>query len=228
MKLTRVTITGLDERTPLARVNDLAARYPFVEFGILRSPKQEGNNNRYPSAVWVESAVRLLDPAVPLAAHLCGQYTRDAIEDIFPWAVNYHHEFARARRIQLNGAARYGGYRERARLLAKLFPDKEFIIPVPNFVSSPFDALPAMLLDSSGGRGVPIHHFPPPPDGIPCGYAGGLGPHNLEAALIALANGPSPAAVWVDMETGVRTPNNWLDMDKVESCLRTARPYVAA
>jgi hypothetical protein len=223
MKLTTVTITGVDERTHAYDLCELHADFPFVEWGVLLSASREGKDPRYPAQWWIQSLLDRTD-GLPLAGHLCGSYSRDAISGAFLWAIEHPEQFRRFRRLQLNGAkwgietaARLSKYKDR-------FPAKEFIVQVDWFPNGQFDDL-AFLLDRSGGRGVEITKFPAPPDGVRCGYAGGLGPDNLEKALAAITALPGDGAVWVDMESQVRT-DDWLDLAKVRRCLEIARPFV--
>lgn len=48
MKLTKVTFTGIDEKTNLERLSKLQKEYPFAEFGILVSYDWKENGNRFP------------------------------------------------------------------------------------------------------------------------------------------------------------------------------------
>lgn len=55
------------------------------------------------------------------------------------------------------------------------------------------------------------------------GYAGGLGPANIAAALDFAARFDGQR-LWLDMETGVRDRDDWLDLDAVEAvCEEVAR-----
>lgn len=48
MKLTKVTFTGIDEKTNLERLSKLQKEYSFAEFGILVSYDWKENGNRFP------------------------------------------------------------------------------------------------------------------------------------------------------------------------------------
>lgn len=79
------------------------------------------------------------------------------------------------------------------------------------------------LLDASGGAGIdtPIQVVTYP--GVHIGYAGGIGPDNVEAKLRTLLEYDSQERFWIDMETHVRTitdDGEWLDLDKVEEVLK--------
>ena len=84
----------------------------------------------------------------------------------------------------------------------------------------------SFLLDASGGRGIdtPINIVTSP--GIHIGYAGGIGPDNVEMKLRKLLEYPSNESFWIDMETHVRTDDDWLDLDKVERVLEICAPII--
>ena len=56
-----------------------------------------------------------------------------------------------------------------------------------------------------------------------CGFAGGIGPHNIKAVLKNLENGPAAhSEIWLDMETHIRDATANADMfslDKVQMCI---------
>lgn len=74
------------------------------------------------------------------------------------------------------------------------------------------------LLDASCGAGIdtPIEIVTSP--GVHIGYAGGIGPDNVEGKLRTLLEHPTDDKFWIDMETRVRT-EDWFDLDKVEQVL---------
>ncbi len=60
------------------------------------------------------------------------------------------------------------------------------------------------------------------------GYAGGLGPENVEEQLPLIAQAAIGAdGFWIDMETRVRSNLDRLfDLEKVERCLTILEPFV--
>lgn len=85
----------------------------------------------------------------------------------------------------------------------------------------------SVLLDASKGKGIAPEAWNAPVifDGQPLhtGYAGGISPENIEAVLDAtektvLEHGQPGTRYWLDMETGVRTDNQF-DLEKVERVL---------
>jgi len=85
----------------------------------------------------------------------------------------------------------------------------------------------SVLLDASRGTGLAPASWASPvtcADGfVHTGYAGGISPENIESVLDATetavrASATPGAAYWLDMESGVRT-NNQFDLAKVERVL---------
>ena len=74
MKLTKVTFTGVDERTDVKRLVQLQKRFPFVEFGVLLSYDWQFNGNRFVDPLIISV---LRDRELSLSAHFCGQAALD-------------------------------------------------------------------------------------------------------------------------------------------------------
>ncbi len=93
------------------------------------------------------------------------------------------------------------------------------------------------LYDASGGTGKTIEKIEPVMYGHLTGYAGGLNPENLQECLDKIVDAHKGSSiephVWVDTESGVRTPAcnsalpnaTVLDLDKVVKFLEIAKPY---
>ena len=86
------------------------------------------------------------------------------------------------------------------------------------FLAGQHPRFTSYLLDASCGAGIdtPIEIVTSP--GIHIGYAGGIGPDNVEGKLRTLLEHPTEDKFWIDMETRVRT-DEWFDLDKVEQVL---------
>jgi len=83
--LDRVTITGADDKVDEDILYEISRQYPFVEWGILFSPKKMGVQ-RFPSWAWVQNLLafncekNLQDlPPMQLSAHICGKWVRDIV-----------------------------------------------------------------------------------------------------------------------------------------------------
>jgi len=93
------------------------------------------------------------------------------------------------------------------------------------------DAVP--LFDISGGAGILPAQWPKPQymstDTDHCyhGYAGGLGPDNLETQLPLIAEAAGNTRIWIDMETRVRSSDDrQFDLQKVRRCLEICAPFI--
>ncbi len=238
MKLDRVTITGADDSIKPTDLLALSKKYPFVEWGILLSLSQQGGN-RYPSYEWMGylSGMKSNNPDLKLSAHLCGRYVRDLVER----GVNSFREkrpvlWADFERLQLNFHGQWHKISKGFLDALPEFKDKQVIFQVDGVNDAAWaqcqnycDAVP--FFDASHGAGVTPTEWPSPYSGVYNGYGGGLGPHNLSAALdkiSALSQEGADGWFWVDMETKVRSrADTKFDLEKVERCLEAAAPFVS-
>lgn len=218
MRIDRVTITGADDQVKHGALELLSLRFPFVEFGILFSQKRTGQP-RYPSRMWVQDLTTITGA---FSAHICGQWSRDFCQGEFSfrdWA-SKHKFFWRFQRVQINTTTPVEAHKRAEEVYIERGPD--LIIPVRNFDQiKPRNTF--MLLDNSGGRGR-VQTSWPAPKGY-CGYSGGIGPENIEEVCGALQEFEGDC--WIDMESGVRT-NDQFDLDKVKDVLEKVSKYVEA
>jgi hypothetical protein len=237
MPLSRVTLTGVDEKTSPEELLKLSARYPFAEWGVLFSPKRQGEEPRYPPKWWLEQLYEVVVlkgvKGYSFAAHLCGKHTRDVVQY---GNLNWVHPIFE--RVQLNGVSAYSTLMENMRWPAS---GLEVILQIGKKASLEevakfYRMLPFMdlagLWDPSGGKGIRTKKFPDAPTlprgpnetvTLRIGYAGGISPENIEEVLGALKD--KQHVYWIDMETGVRT-DDWFDVEKVEEVLQKAEPFV--
>jgi len=239
MKLFHVTITGADHSlSNIQELFRLSEEFRFVEWGILYSPNKQ-NELRYPPKDWQNNLFSMCDDALAangwapnLSAHLCGQY---AIDVLFNNLLMLPSKYFK--RCQVNTSAKN---LQRADIFAldgffhMLAPEVEFIFQyrgtsddakidemsrcnqiVPRF---------AALYDISGGKGILPTTWPKPFSNVRTGYAGGLNPDNLKEQLAKIASVVGDNSVSIDMESGVRT-NNEFDLDKVRRCLQIAKDF---
>lgn len=224
--ITRVTITGADDNTPISALAELSAEFPFVEWGILVSRAREGTT-RYPSRSW---CTHLDGASLPkISMHVCGTWARASMAGILDWRelpdIRYN-----AKRIQINGAPDPD-----VRWSSDSFqvPGVQFIFQVPNGLefaaylkNEVLGIRPdvALLFDGSGGRGVTPMNWRPRIDGFPCGYAGGISPDNVAEVVSKI---PSDQPFWIDMEGRVRDDQERLDLTKVRRVLEVCAPLIA-
>ena len=233
MKLTKVTFTGIDEKTDLNRLVKLQEQYPYAEFGVLLSYDWQVNGCRFPDPQLLK---RLTPLGLNLSAHLCGQAALDVVygkrfktEQLLDGCAKIF------RRCQLNLKA------------AGLFSELRSLKPVPfineviiqmhtpelcmQFMNGQTPKFTSYLLDASCGAGIdtPIQVVVAP--GVHIGYAGGIGPENVEEKLCTLLEYDSQECFWIDMETRVRTVDSqgeWFDLDKVEKVLKACKSILAS
>lgn len=222
MHLTKVTLTGADDSIDPEDILNISILHPHVEWGILLSRSQQGGP-RFPSKKWL---AHLLDrlrtmneddrESVHLSAHLCGGYVREALVGDVRFLAEIGDIWTHFERCQLNTHAIPHEFNAPAFVDAFTRPQvgrRETIFQEDgvngHILHAVRGALPvACLFDLSHGAGVLPDRWPDPLPGVPCGYAGGLGPENLEAQLkrIEHATSVSPNfGVWVDMETKLRS-----------------------
>jgi phosphoribosylanthranilate isomerase len=61
-----------------------------------------------------------------------------------------------------------------------------------------------------------------------CGYAGGIGPDNVQAVMRKLVvMAPSHTEFWIDTESGVRTGDTF-DLDKAVQVVNLVNPFMEA
>jgi hypothetical protein len=86
----------------------------------------------------------------------------------------------------------------------------------------------AILFDRSHGTGVLSGTWPAPYRTIATGYAGGLGPDNLQEQLDRINRVvPVNVPIWVDMETKLRSPDNLtFDLDKCQRVVEITERWI--
>lgn len=229
MILGQLTITGADDNTDQHDLVKIQQDYPFVEWGILFGNRD--GRPRFPTAKWVQN---LCDKGLNLSCHLCSKWVDSFRVGNHLFANERSFEFGLFKRCQINThAERFIPHPNFPFLLAD--NPKQYIIQMDGVNNELFEATDFFLReeDRDGARVVPLfdlsHGAGVSPEkwtdleqetGCPyCGYAGGLGPENLEEQLKKLADTVGRATVWVDMETNVRNGRD-LDLKKVVKCLK--------
>lgn len=231
MNITTVSITGADDKVDPASLVKLSAEYPFVEWALLHLPAKEGQQ-RNPSAAWRTKLLTLL-PREYVAVHLCGVSTframLDGDESIF-------EELQMYGRVQLNINARHIDFtpaevhriydlmdKHEIQIIVQLNSNTEEVI-YDYLAHNPANNID-VLFDASRGRGEVPAAWPEPLGTHFCGYAGGLNPINIDEQTRKIVDVSAPDMTWIDMESGVRTDNEF-DLDKVVKVLEAAKPYI--
>lgn len=220
-RITGCTLTGADDHTDPKRLWELSQEFPFVEWGILYSKSQQGEG-RYPSYRWISRLAKNLgNPWGPkYALHICGS----AVKDLLAGEELVNDYCALFNRIQINFIASnhdLGALRE----VFDRFPNQTIITQhnAANYALWPqLSDKPnhAILFDGSGGRGKSPMAWPDYIDGMTCGYAGGLGPDNLETECLRIAKAANGHAIWLDMEGKLRDDSDRFDLAKAKACLQ--------
>lgn len=234
-------MTGADDETSINEMLEISGRFPFVEWGIL-----VGSNHgvaRFPSVDWIR---RLAETVVPLssrpqlALHVCGELLRDIRAGRMTLFDKIGYEVLVFRRVQLN----WHGVEQSPRddvseNVLRAFCsettclewDPEIIFQLDGVNNDLWRGAGRKfcvsgLFDASHGAGVAPQEWPDAHFDIACGWAGGLGPHNLADELPRISHKAFPSmSHWVDMETHVRS-NGEFDLQKVIDCLKICEPHV--
>lgn len=249
MILDRVTITGADDSIDPIDLVKLSEEFPFVEWGILFSPRHQGSY-RYPSDKWLSEFWKVRKSSMKLSAHLCGRWVRDIVLDAdFSWFRDYASISDFFQRVQLNFHGQYHRKSIHLEHNLKAINSKQFILQCDavndnDILSLANSGACVPLFDVSGGAGKVPEKWPEVWPGIYCGYAGGLGPHNVDSELHRIEGvvslddrihidfdeevvGPD-VRIWIDMEKNVRSEDDSLfDLDKVRDVLVQCKGWVA-
>jgi len=233
MQLSHLTFTGADDSVDPGELARLSAEVPLIEWGIALSADDEGQP-RFPSKAWRAAFARAA-PGVRCAAHVCG--------DALLAATAARGLSGPYQRMQLNfdvstlpPAVLQDWLDASQRRDAASHPQSPVTWP-PLWITQHhaanaslherFAGRHAVLFDASAGRGRVPADWPAALPGLDCGYAGGLGAHNLEAQLprIAAAAASSERAVWIDLETALRSGDTGerFDLDRVRSVVEIVR-----
>ena len=223
------TLTGADDGVKHRDLLHLSASHPFAEWGVLFHYANRGNG-RFPSFEWIDALCSLMHnfPQAHFALHICG---RDAVHDFLLGTGKVSDVAAHFGRIQLNLTASDVDPASLITALCK-HPSKTIITQHNATNESLWRLLSeipnhAVLFDESGGCGISPATWPSPLPGKLCGYAGGLGPHNLATELqrIQLVAGKNP--FWIDMEGKLRKEDHF-DLSSAQTCLSIVHRVVSA
>jgi hypothetical protein len=252
MKITGVTLSGLDDLNQSVSAMRLSKEYKFLEWAILRSKSREGAEPRYPAAWFVNNLMHDLFNVGNLAVHLCGSFARESLEGPFFWAILYPDEFCRADRVQVNAPVELtpSGLSHVITIAKRL--GKVFILQTSldymqwglgvgeedckaEDYGACWDGYEKryihFLVDASRGQGRVIDLSQITDEvmgkmhGHHIGFAGGIGPDNVRQVLEHLAAIKSDSTCWVDMESKIRSDDK-LDLDKCREVLKVAKEFI--
>jgi hypothetical protein len=215
------TLTGADDSTDQMDLFRLSTEYPFVEWGVLFHDLRQGNG-RYPSFAWIKDLCLQMRryQGARFALHVCGhRAVLDYLNGIGEVSLLSPH----FPRIQLNLNASSVDVKLLADTIQR-HPEKIHITQHNDVNRHLWHELReldnhAVLFDESGGRGFSPSNWSTPLPAKRCGYAGGLGPDNLERELPRIVHAASPWPFWIDMEGKLRDNLDHFDVSVARRCL---------
>lgn len=226
----RITFTGADKHCAVDDLIRLVRSDPRIELAFLFSAKRAGQQNRYPTVEWIKDTSAQIEREAGfgrLALHLCGAEARDP----FLAGEGCHGlPLWRFERIQINGRIE----REQASGLRRMLDDVGALKIITQFDQNPplhdWVRKPGhqVLFDASGGRGIAREEWPRHLGDWTCGYAGGLGPHNLSAELPRIAAAARPNEYWIDMESSLRDEGDRFSVEIARQALAAVRLWECA
>ncbi|OGW72575.1 MAG: hypothetical protein A3J72_03120 [Nitrospirae bacterium RIFCSPHIGHO2_02_FULL_40_19] len=230
-----VTVTGADDSIRPEELISIAKDYPFVEFGILLSKKQQGNK-RFPSRNWWEELYILWRKnKLALSGHLCGEWVRKLCLGIPSFFEEFGYTRKMFSRFQLNFHAEHHPVDDKklSDLIRQYHCYKPIIFQMDGVNEKIFYSLDARweitafpLFDQSGGNGLLPGEWPKQPPNQYCGYAGGLSPDNLQQEMERISK-VAPGPIWIDAETLLRSEDDKVfNLEKVRRFLEAAKPWV--
>ena len=230
-----VTVTGADDSIKPKELIPIAKEYPFVEFGILLSKKQQGYK-RFPSRNWWEELYILWrNKKLALSGHLCGEWVRKLCLGVPSFFEEFGYTWRMFNRFQLNFHAEHHPVDNKkfSDLIRQYYHGKPIIFQMDGINEKIFYSLDARwgiavfpLFDQSGGTGLLPGEWPKQPPNQYCGYAGGLSPDNIQQEMERISK-VATGSIWIDAETLLRSENDMVfDLEKVRRFLEAAKPWV--
>ncbi len=238
MRLKHITFTGIDAKTDIQDLIDIQREFPIVEFGVLTSYHWFENGNRYLNPAFL-SNLYAGNGELNLSLHVCGSMAHDAADGYWNHIEHYmFNTLGLFKRVQLNVANRTDNPYRLASTPNKhteVIIQQKGVHDIEMFERSMWMNV-SVLLDASGGQGIvaPIEVLPNAGKQFKVGYAGGINSSNVADKLAYLLQNDQVGDFWIDMESGVRTPNwfgdgDWFDTDMVRSvldvCSKVAKNY---
>lgn len=206
-----VTLTGADERTDLKALARLDA-----EIALLYTKDLDGRH-RYPSWDWILEASRVLPSC---ALHVCGRTARNALR-LSQLDVSCFD------RIQLNGWPSALEVDQ----ICELHPEHTIITQhspsSSHLLLGVRSGNHAVLVDSSAGKGITPARWDRPSTTKAVGFAGGLGPDNLQDELLNRLGPLLVPGAWVDMESKLRDEDDWFDLAQASECCRIFHNFLS-
>lgn len=231
MSIRYCSFTGVDNHTSIPDMLALSHRYPFIEWGVLFSltASTDVKDKRYPALEHILelNAVFAANPDVNAALHICGKAAYGVIDGSLDLSTYFKH----FQRIQLNIISSRIKV-DNLKNLINAYPDKTFMTQhnsANNQLAALLQDCPnhAVLFDASGGRGISPEIWPEHLTPKFCGYAGGLGPDNIEMQLQLINKSAGTHNIWIDMEGRLRTEEDIFSLEKCEKVAQAVAHFQA-
>jgi hypothetical protein len=204
----------------------LSQQFPFLEFGILLSLTPGDKDARYMAPTIVELILKkLASHDINTALHVCGSAVNAYVagDQVVKRPALY------ADRIQLNfplGRVPFDTAElDKAISTAPYKIITQHFPPNVSLVSALTAKNHQVLHDLSGGRGIETADWPEAFEHKITGFAGGLGPDTIDAALPRILKAACKTNSWIDMESKIRT-DGYLDLDLCEAVATKIAPFM--
>ena len=237
---------GADDSVHPDHLRLLSIHYNWIEWGILFRPDKEGEP-RYASSEWVLKLCNINKDNgsnMRLAGHLCSSRCQEVLEGDTTFIKSlYDLGF---KRIQINATAANNVNVDINNILYYVNNIKkcmneviglQFIIQCNDETKPIWSELikdpptnMSILYDASCGLGVLATNYPEPltNPSVYCGYAGGIGPDNVDDVLKKVSIATNGKATWIDMESSIRVKvtdkhvkdKDVFSIDKCFSCIQ--------
>lgn len=225
----------------------------FAKPNQLYKTKFKEGEPRYATSEWVQNLGKVVSKSttsMKLAAHLCGKRVNEVLsgnDEFLSTLPSYGFK-----RVQINATAVNGvdttNLADSVQTVAKLmsqYPQLEFILQKNEETQPLWEGLlncegehcgkkgylppnVSMLLDESKGTGVLANTWPNPPKEYEIGYAGGIGPKNIEKVLTDVLEAGNGRDIWIDMESSLRSKKDDIDVFDLNKCYQCINAVVAA
>ena len=218
MNLRFISLTGADDKTTVKELEYLSEKYSLFECAILIFPEAK-SSNRNPTAGWRKHLYK--SSVKNKAIHLCGT----SINDFAQQKISIMQDIESVQRVQINLQPRWASEKLYENLIKVVEKNShiEFITQY-NEQNKPYFHYwenvvnHSYLFDGSLGKGICPDKWISPVKNKSCGYAGGLSSENIFENLSKIFGVANDEPFWLDMESGIRTDNNF-DLKKGDDVL---------
>lgn len=232
---TRIVLSGADEDVDLQALASIVGGKPWLELGILSAAKTSAMY-RYPEMPWILALGQ--SGIAPLSLHLCGRETQRFVAGEMMGAPKGFQT------LQINTKGLIDRLDVPSLMTAMWSMWRtvsHFVVQVPSIehpmVRAVAELAPpnaCILADGSGGTGNPGWKPALPSDPALAarldgriGFAGGLTPETVGPRQAEIREVLGHDRFWMDMETGLRSKDDLMDLEKVRQVVETIEATIA-